>query len=291
MNSMTGYGSGQAEARDLGFLSIEMRSVNNRFLDLTIRLPQELTWLEPFARAEIQKRFSRGKIYVNTRFDPIPGATERYQLNKPFLDMLESCCKERGVENPDLEQLLGIEGVVVVQTDESRQGELEKLFRSALSDAMTSLEAERRREGEVLRKALLALHGEMRGRLDVIETARSQVVEKYRQRLHERIDDLLGPQSAAVDPGRLEQEVALFADKADISEEVTRLSAHLEHFHSLMAKENADVQGRALDFLAQEVLRETNTIGSKARDLEITRQVLDLKGQIESLKEQIANVE
>ncbi len=290
MNSMTGFGNGQAEHESLGSLAIELRSVNSRFLDLAIRLPQELTTFEPLARSELQKRFARGKIYLSTRFDPIPGAAERYLLNEPLLKKLEEFCEERGA-TPSAESLLGIEGVIQIQPDESRQDELKKLFIDALEQAAEGLDAERGREGAALRQALLEIHEQMRERLDAVEESRGQVVDKFRERLHERLDELLGPKSASLDPGRLEQEVAIFADKADISEEIMRLGAHLDRLKEILNPENPEVKGRALDFLAQEILREINTIGSKARDLDITRQVLELKGLVESLKEQIANVE
>jgi uncharacterized protein (TIGR00255 family) len=128
----------------------------------------------------------------------------------------------------------------------------------------------------------------MADRLALIEQARGQVVARYRQRLHERIEELLGPRSAALDPGRLEQEVALFADKADISEETVRLAAHLEQLGALI--NSPGPVGKQLEFLIQEIGRETNTIGSKCRDLDITRAVLDLKNLAENLKEQAANI-
>lgn len=290
MNSMTGFGSGQAESPELGSIRMEMRSVNNRFLDVVVRLPQELSSLEALVRSRIQKRLSRGKVYLNIRFDPVPGATERYELNEPFLDRLEEFCRARGSE-PRIETLLGIDGVVNVNVDESRLEELEALVAKALDGALSGMERERQREGDLLRNALRDIHSEMVARLGNVETARGQVVEKYQVRLKERIEELMGPQASSLDPGRIEQEVAIFADKADISEEVTRLDGHLGRLAEFLKPESKEAKGRALDFLAQEILREVNTIGSKARDLDMTHQVLELKNLVESLKEQIANVE
>jgi uncharacterized protein (TIGR00255 family) len=290
MNSMTGFGTGAAEAKDLGALSVEIRSVNNRFLDVMVRLPQELTSFEPLARAMVQKRLSRGKVYVNIHFMPIPGATEQYIINEPLLQRLEDFCRSRG-QQPDVQALLRIEGAVIAQTDESRLEELGKTLEEALKRALDAMEKERQREGALLREALAVIHRDMADRVAAVNEARAAVTEKYRERLAERIEELLGPKAGTLDPGRLEQEVALFADKADIGEEVTRLGAHLERMAELLQPGSKDAKGRALDFLAQEILREVNTIGSKARDLDITRQVLELKNLVESLKEQIANLE
>lgn len=289
MNSMTGYGTGRAESL-LGSVVVEVRSVNNRFLDVTPRLPQEFSPLESTVRAELQKRLQRGKVYLNVRFDPVPGATEHYQINAPLLEMLESFCATRG-HKPSVESLLGIDGVVIARQDGAVAEQLQSLFEKALGASIDALEKERAREGETLRAALLDIQKGMADCLAVIERARGSVTEKFRDKLRERIDELLGPKGAALDAGRLEQEVALFAEKADITEEVTRLRAHLEHLAGLLAPGNPNAKGRALDFLTQEMIREINTIGSKARDLDITRQVLDLKGLAEQLKEQIANVE
>lgn len=287
--SMTGYGSGRAES-PIGSVTVEIRSVNSRFLDLAARLPQEFSAFEPMARQELQKRFQRGKIYLNVQFTPIPGAGSHYELNGPLLELLENACKARG-EKPYLHMLLSVPGTVLTLSTESQQEELGRLFKKALGQAMEGFAAERAREGEALRQALLGLRASMLARLAVISAGRGEVVQKFRDRLKERMTELMGPSGVTLDPGRVEQEVAFFADKADLSEEVTRLEAHLTHFGTLLEDRETPAKGRALDFLSQEILREVNTIGSKARDLEITRQVLDLKNLVESLKEQVANLE
>lgn len=288
MDSMTGFGQGRRES-ELGALSIEVRGVNHRFLDVSMRLPQEFASFEPWARGEIQKRFPRGKITLGIQFNSVPGLTQRYEVNEEFLARLrEMCAREDSSHSPAMETLLTIPGVVVALPDESREKELRRLFEQTLREALDAFAAERAREGEVLARALAEIEESMRRALAIIGEARGQVVDKYRQRLHERLEELLGPRGASLDPGRLEQEVALFADKADIAEEVVRLEAHLDHLRELTSQSGAI--GRQLEFLNQEILRETNTIGSKCRDLEITRQVLDLKNLGENFREQIANI-
>jgi len=219
----------------------------------------------------------------------VPGVTQKYELNQPLLRLLEEYCARHG-HTPTPEALLGINNVVIVQQEAGNQEELRRALFSALGDALKQLHAERRREGAVLASALEELRQQMLGCLKVINEARGQVVSKYREKLLERLAELLGPKAGTLDPGRLEQEVALIADKADISEEVIRLGAHLDHLDSLLHGKHEQV-GRQLDFLVQEIGREVNTIGSKCRDLDITRQVLELKNLAESFKEQIANVE
>jgi uncharacterized protein (TIGR00255 family) len=289
MNSMTGFGTGRGESK-LGAVVVELRTVNNRFLEVAMRLPQEFSAGESFARSELQKRLQRGKVYLNTRFEAIPGSTEHYQINESLLTMLEEFCRRRG-ENPSVDRLLLIPGVVVAQQDGSVAEELQELFGRALSAALDGLEKERQREGEALRLAMREFYEQMKGCLETIDKGRGQVSARYRDKLNERIAELLGPKGAALDPGRLEQEVAIFADKVDIQEEITRLRSHLGRLDDLLSPRNPEAKGRALDFLNQEILREINTIGSKARDVEITRQVLELKSLAESLKEQVANVE
>lgn len=288
--SMTGFGSGQATS-DLGALSVEVRSVNHRALDLSLRLPSDFSSLEPVARQEIQRRLHRGKIYVNVQWSPVPGATQQYKLNEALLEMLVAACKARGEADPQPDRLLAIPGVVVSQADESQQEALEAMLRKALGQALDGLLAERAREGQALVADLQNLHRSLKGELEAVEGARGEVVEKYRQRLHERIEELLGAQKGALDPGRLEQEVAIFADKADIGEEVTRLAAHLDRLEASWSEKDPEPAGRGLDFLAQEILREVNTIGSKCRDLTITSNVLQMKVLVDGLKEQVANIE
>lgn len=289
MNSMTGFGRGTASSA-LGNLTAELRTVNSRFLDVSVRLSQELSPLEPVARGELQRALSRGKVLLSLHFEAIPGVGERYVVNEGLLDYLIEECGERH-QMPDISQLMQVPGVVVSQGDGERFEKLEQICREALAQALTQLTQDRAREGEQLRAVMSDIREQMMEHRRGLESLRAQVVERYRERLHERLDELLGPRKGTLDPGRLEQEVAIFADKADVAEELARLDAHLDQLGELLAPGNPAARGRQLDFLNQEILREINTIGSKARDLETTRQVLALKNLAESLKEQVANVE
>lgn len=289
MRSMTGYGSGKADS-PIGSVSVEARSVNSRFLEVSLKLPSEFSSFEPLIRTELQNKLHRGKIYLSVHFAPVPGTTQRYEVNTPLLKTLEDYCRQQGSE-PTLDRLLTIPGVVLVQQSEEKQDDLKALLEKALADAVKSLRQERAREGDALRQALESIRSDMLNALAIVEEGRPLVVQKYRERLHERLEEMLGAKASTMDAGRLEQEVAMFTDKADIGEEVVRLRVHLDRLHELLTENSEASTGRQLEFLNQEILREINTIGSKCRDLDITRQVLELKNLAENIREQIANVE
>ncbi len=287
---MTGFGSGRAESAAVGSVGVELRSVNSRFLDLIVRLPGDLSALDPVVRGELQARFVRGKIAAEVRFEPVPGAAEAYEVNEALLDRLVSVCHARG-SDPRIETLMAVPGVVSMRSGGDILEAVRPLVEQALAGAMDALLAERSREGNALCAGLKELAAGLRAHIDAIERFRPFVVEKYRRKLEERLEELLGPRRATLDPGRIEQEVALFADKADISEEVLRLRTHVDRLEELLSPNTTGARGRALDFLQQEILREINTVGSKARDLDIASVVLQLKNDVETLKEQIANIE
>lgn len=291
MLSMTGFGSAQASI-PAGRVSVEVRSVNARFLELGLRLPTALQALDPEVRNLVRGRLKRGKVDMVVRFEPAAEAAGAVRINRTALSLLMRDLSELSPLGHKIapETLLGVPGIVSVPTE----GELADSLRAAVLDvvgkSINALIAERRREGEALRAAFRGHHAALAAGLAVSNSARGEVVARYRDKLLARVNELLGPQSAALDPGRLEQEVVLFADKADLSEECQRLGAHLDQLSALVEK-NEDSVGRSLDFLCQEILREVNTIGSKCRDLSITRAVLDMKAETESMRENIANVE
>lgn len=290
MQSMTGFGQGRRES-PLGVLTVEIRGVNHRFVDLSLRMPQDFQAFEPWVRAEVQRRFTRGKITISVQFQSVPGLTQRFEINTPLLERLtEECRRLSGGREPSVENLLLIQGVVVAMPDEARAGQLKALFEEAMVEAFENFIGEREKEGEKLRSEVRQISGEMREAVSIIGEYAGEITDKYRQRLLERIEELLGPRMSTLDPGRLEQEVAIFSDKADIREEITRLLSHLSSLDEFVTGKTGDPIGRKIEFLTQEILRETNTVGSKCRDLDITREVLRLKNLCENLREQIANI-
>lgn len=291
MRSMTGYGSATRET-PLGRLTLEMRAVNNRFLELNFRLGAAFLHLEPELRNRLRETLSRGKVDISLRFDASEEFAAGARVNKAVVKRLMEDLRSIAGEHREIrpEALLAVPGAMVTDGDDEKTRSLEAIVRQLADEAAGNLIAQREREGETQRASFLEQARRMAELNARIAASGTEVVAKYRERLFARIEELMGPKSAALDPGRLEQEVAIFADKADIAEENGRLAAHLDALDALVRK-NGEAVGRKLEFLSQEMLREINTIGSKSRDLDIARWVLDLKNEVESLRENIANVE
>lgn len=289
MNSMTGFGRAAAEGPH-GAIAIELRSLNNRYLEAVPRLGAWFPHLEIAVRDRMRARFARGKIDMTVRFTPAESLVPAPRLNKAALAALAAEVESVMGRPPAVEALLSAPGMFLADADPSADDALSAAFLGVLDRAMDALAEARRSEGGALAEALAECSARMRVHAQAIEAARPAVVAKYRERLAERIEQVLGREGAALDPGRLEQEVAVFADKADISEECSRLAAHLDALDRLAATKGKAV-GKQLEFLCQELLREVNTTGSKCRDLDIARTVLDLKNELESLRELVANIE
>ena len=291
MLSMTGFGSAQAII-PAGRVAVEVRSVNARFLEFGLRLPNALQALDPEVRNLVRGRLKRGKVDLVVRFEPAAEAASAVRINRAALANLLRDLSELSPLGHKIapETLLSVPGMISTPTEGDIAESLRVVVIDVVGKAIDALIADRRREGDGLRAAFRGHHAALAAGHAAANAARGEVVARYRDKLLARVTELLGPQSAALDPARLEQEVVLFADKADLSEECQRLGAHLDQLASLIEK-NEDAVGRSLDFLCQEILREVNTIGSKCRDLSITRAVLDMKTETESLRENIANVE
>ncbi len=297
--SMTGFGRAVRETPQGRFVA-EIRSLNNRFLDINLRLPSGLAGLDPALRERIRGAVSRGKIDCLVRWEPSESAAPAARLVPSVLERLIVQAEDLHRRRPDLRALslgdfLRVPGVVHEPSQEDLDSEtMEAVVADLLAtveDALDGLKEARKREGESTIQALRTHHEVLSRALEAVDAAKGQVVDRYRERLTQRIAELLRGSDVPVDPGRLELEVALFADKADIREEIDRLRGHLDTFLHTLEKEDQESVGRPLDFLVQEMLRESNTIGSKARDLEIANQVLAMKNAIESIKEQVQNVE
>lgn len=289
MLSMTGFGRGTAES-PLGRVSVELRTLNHRFTELSLQIHPALAFLDQTARRRVASAVQRGKVTLIVRFEPGSNAPSGITVNRPLLDELASRARELRDGGPIVpETLLLAPGVLQTSADPEAEAELTTLFDRAFDDASRALKADRSREGAVLRTVMEASEARLRESANAVSAGRAGVVERYREKLKQRLEELLGP-GLPLDPGRLEVEVVLFADKADIAEEVVRLDSHLDALRGILAEKDAAV-GRKLDFLAQEIGREINTVGSKCRDLDLTRHVLALKAELETLREQMANVE
>ena len=291
MYSMTGYGRGTASV-DGRELTIELKSVNNRFLDIGMKLPRQLSFLEDTLRKLLNDGLSRGHVDVFVNYRNLRSDAKTVRVDEALLKAYLTSARESAkaldlVDDLTLSRALTLPDVTtILPADEDQQALLE-LGRSVMTEAITNLKDMRRKEGERLKLDLSARMDTMTGYAQSIERRAPAVVEEYRAKLTARIEELLG--ETEVDRARLATEVAIFADRAAIDEEIVRLNTHLLHFRELL--EADEPVGRKMDFLVQEMNRECNTIGSKANDAELTSIVLLCKAEIEKLREQIQNIE
>ena len=288
--SMTGYGRCTL-AQDGREVTIELKSVNHRFLDLAFRMPRSFAFLENDMRAHISNKLARGHVDIFVTYKNSRDDARKVTLDSALLGAYLTTLRQGGIDhmlddNLRLRDVLSMQDVLTVEEADEDQQALSALTLSALDTALDSLCAMRRREGEAMR-------GDVETRLDtlertahVIDERAPQWLEEYRQRLRARIEEICQMQ---LDEARLTQEVALAADKAAVDEETVRLRSHIAQMRDLLKQ--SEPAGRKLDFLTQELNRETNTIGSKCQDLDITRIVVDMKAEIEKIREQIQNLE
>ena len=289
---MTGFGRG-AVSEDSFSVSVELKTVNNRFLDVNLRLSGELQPLEGNIKRLIGERLSRGRVEVNLQYDRTDEIT--YELNRPMINGFLNAMKKMQEEfslsgEPDLNVIARLPNVVVPKKDDMKP-EFAAGIENALSAALDDLEKMREIEGDLLKTELGSLIDNIESRLEPIETESGSVSEEYRQRLTKRIGEMLAKSESQIelDQGRLAQEVAYLSDRSDISEEITRLKTHIDHFRTIM-EEDKEV-GKRLDFLTQELNREANTITSKTNNMTVKENALQIKSDIEKIREQVQNIE
>lgn len=290
MNSMTGYGRGEATNGDLSVV-VEMKSVNNRFLDVQLRVPREYLLLEPRILERLKRDVQRGRVEIFIRrtasessqqVNPDPALAESY--HRAMLAVANRL--QRGSEAIPLSLVLAQPGVLSVsERDPDALAEWE-VVSTALEAALTELLEMRRKEGEALQDDLQRQLDHLQRLSSEVEAAAEGVAERLRLKLESRLARLLADR---VEPARLAQEAAILADKADISEELVRIRSHGSQFKDALIA--AEPVGRKLDFLLQELNREVNTVGSKSAEHPIASRVVEMKGLVERLREQAANVE
>ena len=291
--SMTGFGEAHIQQDGLA-VAAEVRSINSRYMKVTVRCGEGYAALEPKVESLLRDKLRRGTISVNVRVMRTKSC-EDYRIDTDLLDRYHESFRQwqesRGLDRQArVDNLLLLPGVVNEEPASAADVEADwPLIEQTLQDAVENLAHMREDEGRAmeadLRKNCLAA-GEA---LDAIAGRAPLVVESYRQRLGERLSKTLAEHKIELDPADIIKEVGLFAERSDISEEIVRLRSHLEQFFSIMKL--PDSSGRKLDFITQEMFRETNTIGSKANDVEIARNVIEIKANIERLREMIQNVE
>lgn len=293
IRSMTGYGRAEVVGDRLA-LSIECKSVNHRHLDVALKLPRPLSGLELDCRRLIQSAIQRGRIDVAVSLAPVEGGTlTPLMVNlgqaREYTELARRLGEELGLSGgPTLEWLLDRPGVLSREEQTTlTPEETWPLLERALSQALGELQASREAEGQALRQELVALHAGLHAHVEMVAQRAPAAVERRTARLSERIQAMLG--EATLDESRIATELAIWAEKTDITEELARLRAHLEQFAVLLAA--GGTVGRTLDFLLQEMNREVNTVGSKADDLEISQAVIAAKSTLEKLREQAQNIE
>jgi uncharacterized protein (TIGR00255 family) len=293
LNSMTGYGEAEGVLDGVSY-AVEIKAVNNRYLKTIIKLPDTCTFLEDGIDKELRRSLSRGTINCVLRFKSI-SANALFEIDEPALRSIVARLNEIsssvGVKGQiDLAGLLVLPGIVSpVMPDEQTSAKIKDLVSRLTREAVDKLKQMRETEGKFLEADLMGHCDAMAKELGVIVQRSGSVVTEYARRLRKRVDELLAEAKLKLDEETLAREVAILADRSDISEEITRLDAHLQQFRQICRSDGQ--AGRRLDFLSQEMLREANTIASKAADAQIARSVVDVKCLIERIKEQIQNVE
>jgi uncharacterized protein (TIGR00255 family) len=293
MKSMTGYGRGEG-AQDGFKVTVELSSVNRKQAEVSVTLPREVELLEPQVRDAIHRAIARGRVNARVTLHTAENKlSARQHINEPlakaYAAELTRLAKQLKLSGEvTLDQVLRAPGVF--QTDEDLAGteDLWPVVEKALNQALAALVKMREREGAHLEKDLSARIGVMSSAVAKVQKQAPTTAENYRQNLLERIKSA-GIENLAPDDERLLKEIVLFADRSDISEELTRLQSHFQQFED--CRKSKEPVGRTLDFLAQEMNREINTIGSKANDAVISREVVTLKAELEKFREQAMNVE
>ena len=302
---MTGYGNASAQHEGVQF-SLELRSLNNRYFKASTRLPDEIAGLEAILESELRQRVNRGSFSLTVKVkvsDAAATSAITAQALLTYLDHLETVREKVQDESVqiDLTQLLALPGVLQPKTDDDALlAKAKATVPQLLNDALDRLVEMRTTEGKALAEDLLSQVDHIREQIAVVAERAPVVVDEYHQRLTARVDELMAKAKLKVDENDLLREVAVFADRADISEEISRMTGHLDQFTEIIlapsdvvgnGKKTSEPAGRTLDFIAQEMLREANTIGSKSNDTPISRAVVEIKSRIDRIKEQVQNVE
>ncbi|MBW2451194.1 MAG: YicC family protein [Deltaproteobacteria bacterium] len=291
LNSMTGYGKGEAECDGL-IVTVEIKSVNHRYADISIKLPRSFMAMENDLRKRVGLALKRGKIdvYVNYELsgDSIASPKLNEELARAYQKLLVSMQKDLGLSGQiSTEYIASQKDVIQIQETELDDATLKSCLNNALDNALTQLQAMRAAEGKETQQDIEKRLDKAEQLLDKIMSRAPQVPAEWQDKLSERLAKL--NQSVEWEPQRVAQEVAVFADRCDISEEISRFKSHLAQFRELLY--DGEPVGRRMDFLVQELNREVNTMGSKSNDIDITRTVVALKAEFEKVREQVQNIE
>lgn len=290
IKSMTGFGRGEASQDNITF-SVDVKTVNHRYSDISVRMPRMVSALEEKVREYISSKVNRGKIDVYINYDSFGQDTKvklDTNLASAYVDSLNILKQQFGIKDEiNLSLLTRFSDILKLDTEEKDLDFLWGILSSALEQAVGSLVEMRIREGERLRKDMLEKLDNIKATVDGIKAKSADLVDVYKNKLYDKIKELT--KDIQLDENRLLTEVAIFADKASIDEEIVRLGSHIEEFKKTLSI-NGSI-GKKLDFIVQEMNREVNTIGSKSSDLGVVNNVIEIKTEIEKIREQVQNIE
>lgn len=291
--SMTGFGRGQ-NINSIFDVTVEVKTVNNRYCDVIVKMPKKLNIFEDRIKNKVKTKLSRGRIEIYINFEE--KSYDNYEVvpNFQILDKYVKAYEEiqskyQLAQNIDLQMLIRLQDGIEVSYLERGEEDYWEALEPALDDALIKLENMRRMEGEQLKSDILSKVNRIQTILTEIEKLGPMVLEGYKARVKDRVGELLKEMNVELDAYRLANELAIYADKTNINEEVVRIRSHLDQIGQILSLN--EPMGRKLDFLIQELNREVNTIGSKSPDYDISNYVIDLKSELEQIREQVQNIE
>ena len=291
LRSMTGYGRATYEI-DAREYVVEIKSVNNRYSDISIKMPRSISFLEDKIKKLISNAITRGKIEVFVSFTNNSDIGRNIEINreitKRYIEEMRKLASEQNINsNIEVIDVMKMPDVLNTKIDETAEEVIKDELITCTNEAITNFISMREVEGEKIKEDLEKRINVISEKINKINSISTGLVEEYIVKLEKRVNELLKPN--VVDETRLAQEIVIYSDKCSVEEEITRMKSHISQFLSLLDKDNSN--GKRIDFLIQEMNRETNTIGSKANNLEITNYVVDIKTEVENIREQIQNIE
>lgn len=292
IRSMTGYGK-QSLSIDGREYQIEIKSVNHRYLDINIKMPKTLSYLEDTIKKEISEKIKRGKIDVFITFENNSQEGKNIKINKElaklYINKLKELAQEEKISsNIEVIEIAKFPDILTIKVDEEDEKIKQEIMQTT-QEATNKIIEMKNIEGEKIAQDLLQRISNIENKIIEISEKSTGLIQEYVVKLEKRIQEIL--KTEKIDKSRLAQEVVIYADKCSIEEEITRLKSHIYQFKNLISNNENETIGKKLDFIIQEMNRETNTIGSKANNLEITNGVIDIKTELEDIREQIQNIE
>lgn len=291
LRSMTGYGRSVYEQNSREYI-VEIKSVNNRYSDISIKMPRNISFLEEEVKKRISKAITRGKVEVFISFTNNSDKGRSIEINqdlaKMYIQKMKQLAEQENIRaNIEVIDVMKMPDILNLKMEEKDEELISKELTKCTEDAIVNFVKMRETEGQKIKEDLNRRIVKISEKIEKINSISTGLVKEYIVKLERRINELLKPN--IVDEARLAQEVVIFSDKCSVEEEITRLKSHISQFMSLLDAEGSN--GKRIDFLIQEMNRETNTIGSKANNLEITNYVVEIKTELENIREQIQNIE